>query len=307
MLLRLIKLDLFAPEGGGEGAGAAQNSSANTPAEAGEVVLYGKQTPDAGSNAIETSAKGSDAANNENASSSTLDDKRKAYQDLVNGEYKDQYTEDMQRIINRRFKETKGLQEQLGAMQGLKDILAARYGVTDVNELAKAIEEDTAFWSKAADEAGMTVEQYKKVQKLQQENERLLQSEQKRQLDSKVQAQMTQWAQEEMALQQKFKGFSLANEMKDPQFMAMLKAGLPMEHAYKVQHMDEIIADAKMTTAATVEKATVDNIRAKGARPRENGASPQSAFITKDDVSKLTKKDRADIARRVARGEHIEF
>ena len=89
--------------------------------------------------------------------------------------------------------------------------------------------------------------------------------------------------------------------------MAMLKTGLPMEHAYKVQHMDELIADARMTTAATVEKATIDNIRAKGARPQENGSSPQSAFTVKDDVSKLTKKDRAEIARRAARGERIEF
>lgn len=306
MILRRIKLDLFAGEGGGDGAGAATNSAANTPAATGEVV-YGKQNPDAEGAAIETAAKGSDAANIENASSNTLDDKRKAYQDIVNGEYKDQYAEDIQRIINRRFKETKGLQEQVDAQKGLIDTLSARYGVTDINDLVKAVNDDTAFWKEAAEEAGMTVEQYKKVQQLEAQNKALLQNEQKRQLDAKVQSQLAQWSQEEAAMQQKYKGFSLAKEMQDPQFMAMLKTGLPMEHAYKVKHMDELIADARLTTAATVEKATIDNIRAKGARPQENGSSPQSAFTVKDDVSKLTKKDRAEIARRVARGEHIEF
>ena len=306
MILRKIKLNLFAGEGGGDGAGAATNTAANTPAASGEVV-YGKQNPDAENAAIETAANSSDAANTENASSSTLDDKRKAYQDIVNGEYKDQYAEDIQRIINRRFKETKGLQEQVDAQKGLIDTLSARYGVTDINDLVKAVNDDTAFWKEAAEEAGMTVEQYKKVQQLQAQNKALLQNEQKRQLDAKVQSQLAQWSQEEAEMQQKYKGFSLAKEMQDPQFMAMLKTGLPMEHAYKVQHMDELIADARMTTAATVEKATIDNIRANGARPQENGSSPQSAFTVKDDVSKLTKKDRAEIARRVARGERIEF
>ena len=190
MILRKIKLNLFAGEGGGDGAGAATNTAANTPAASGEVV-YGKQNPDAENAAIETAANSSDAANTENASSSTLDDKRKAYQDIVNGEYKDQYAEDIQRIINRRFKETKGLQEQVDAQKGLIDTLSARYGVTDIDDLVKAVNDDTAFWKEAAEEAGMTVEQYKKVQQLEAQNKALLQNEQKRQLDAKVQSQLS--------------------------------------------------------------------------------------------------------------------
>ena len=58
---------------------------------------------------------------------------------------------------------------------------------------------------------------------------------------------------------------------------------------------------------AVKELDTVDGIRAKGARPQENGTTSQGAFIVKDDVSKLSKRDRAEIIRRAARGEHIEF
>lgn len=304
--IRKIKLDLFAGEGGGDGAGAATNSAADTPAATtGGNVVYGKQAEPSAevTNAADT---GSDAGN-ENASSSTLDDKRKSYQELVNGEYKDQYTEDVQRIINRRFKDVKGMEEQLSAQQSLIDTLAARYGETDLTKLAKAIDDDSAFWAQAAEEAGMTVEQYKKVRQLEKDNAALLRHEQQRQADSRVQAQMAKWASEEQVLQQKFKGFSLQKEIQNQSFMNMLKAGLPMEHAYKVIHMDEILADAVGTTAASVESAVVNNIRAKGTRPQENGSSPQSAFIVKDDVNKLSKKDRAEIARRVARGEKISF
>lgn len=300
-----IKLDLFAGEGGGDGAGAAQNSAANTPAASGGEVVYGKQTPSA--EATNVAVADGSVAGNENASSSTLDDKRKSYQDLVNGEYKEQYTEDIQRIINRRFKDVKGMEEQLTAQQSLIDTLASRYGETDLTKLAKAIDEDSAFWAQAAEDAGMTVEQYKKVRQLEKDNAELLKHEQQRQTDTRVQQQMAKWASEEQVLQQKFKGFSLQKEIQNPQFMELLKTGLPMEHAYKVIHMDEILADAVGTTAASVENAVVNNIRAKGSRPTENGSSPQSAFIVKDDVTKLSRKDRAEIARRVARGEKITF
>jgi hypothetical protein len=32
---------------------------------------------------------------------------------MINGEYKDIHTDEMQKIINRRFKETKGYEEQI--------------------------------------------------------------------------------------------------------------------------------------------------------------------------------------------------
>lgn len=68
-------------------------------------------------------------------------------------------------------------------------------------------------------------------------------------------------------------------------------------------HFDEIMSAERNVT----EQAVIQNIRAKGTRPTENGISSQSAFTIKDDVSKLTKADRAAIAKRVARGEIIEF
>ena len=80
-----------------------------------------------------------------------------------------------------------------------------------------------------------------------------------------------------------------------------------MEHAYKVIHMDSIMQGNAQVVAQQTSKATADNIRARGNRPKENAGSATPGVTYKSDVSKLTRKDRAEIARRVARGENISF
>ena len=50
-----------------------------------------------------------------------------------------------------------------------------------------------------------------------------------------------------------------------------------------------------------------DNIRARGARPVENGSNQAAAATIKNDVTKLTAKDRAEIVKRVKNGEIISF
>ena len=241
--------------------------------------------------------------------SNTLEARRKAFQDLVNGEYKDIYTEETQRIIDRRFRETRNLEQQVGAYQPVIDMLMQRYqiGDGDMGKLSQAIENDDAYWSEAAEEAGMSVEQYKQFQKLQRENEALLRQQRQQQSSQRAQQQLQQWYGEAEQVKSLYPSFDLNAEVKNPQFLSMLRAGVPVQHAYEVVHMDQIKAGVAAMQAKATEKQVVDGIRAKGARPQENGTASQGAFIVKDDVSKLSKKDRAEIIRRAARGEHIEF
>ena len=60
-------------------------------------------------------------------------------------------------------------------------------------------------------------------------------------------------------------------------------------------------------TANKVSKKVTDNIRARGARPVENGSNQVAAATVKNDVTKLTAKDRAEIVKRVKNGEKISF
>ena len=107
--------------------------------------------------------------------STTLEARRKQFQALINGEFKDIYTEETQRIIDRRFKETRGLQEQLSRHRPIMEMLMQRYRIPDGDpaKLMKALESDDAYWNEMAEEAGMNVEQYKQFQKLQRENDTL--------------------------------------------------------------------------------------------------------------------------------------
>jgi hypothetical protein len=91
--------------------------------------------------------------------------------------------------------------------------------------------------------------------------------------------------------------------MNNPEFVKLLRKGTPVEHAYKLIHFDELMSDNALNT----QRAVTENIRAKGARPAENGTSSQSAFTVKRSASQLNKADRDEIVARVRRGELIGF
>lgn len=319
-----INLCLFDGEGG---ASASADGGATTGDTTGAVhgrthrgknsgeytnVKFGKQI-DAGTPA-ETSVKSeavSAPAAGENTevktTSNTLEERRKAYRDLITGEYKDIHTEETQRIINRRFGDTKAMEKTISEYQPLVDMLMQRYKVEggDIAKLTAALENDEAYWNEAAEEAGMSVESYKEFQKMKRENEAFVKEQENRVRQQAQEKQVQEWYEQAKLLKTKFPNFDLATELQNEEFHKMLVKGNPIEHAYKVMHFDEIMSDTISTTAAEAEKRVVDNVRAKGARPAENGTSAQSAFTVKDDPSKWSKKDRAEIARRVARGEKI--
>ena len=331
-----VTLDLFDGAAGAAASGAGEGAGSGTQGETQQTspgaTRRGNQTPAAqrrGSGEYsnvkfgkqdQPAAAGGQQANPPDAgeeskkqgvetTSDTLEDKRKAFRALVDGEYKDQYTEDTQRIIARRFRETKNLETQLSQQKPILDMLMQRYKIADgdLGKLTQAIENDNAYWSQAAEEAGMSVEQYKQFQKLQRENAQLLQAQRRSQNQQAAQKQLQKWYQEAEAMKADYPDFDLGRESQDPQFLSMLRSGVPVKLAYEVMHMDEIKSTVAQTTAQQTEKQVVEGIRAKGARPAENGTSSQSGFVVKDDPAKWTKKDRAEIVRRVQRGEQIKL
>ena len=322
-----VTLDLFDGAAGAAASGAGEGTGSGTQGEtqqtspaatrrgsSGEYsnVKFGKQDQPAaagGQQANPPDAGEESKKQGVETTSDTLEDKRKAFRALVDGEYKDQYTEDTQRIIDRRFRETKNLEAQLSQQKPILDMLMQRYkiGDGDLGKLTQAIENDNAYWSQAAEEAGMSVEQYKQFQKLQRENAQLLQAQRRSQSQQAAEKQLQKWYQEAEAMKADYPGFDLGRESQDPQFLSMLRSGVPVKLAYEVMHMDEIKSTVAQTTAQQTEKQVVEGIRAKGARPAENGTSSQSGFVVKDDPAKWTKKDRAEIVRRVQRGEQIKL
>ena len=99
----------------------------------------------------------------------------------------------------------------------------------------------------------------------------------------------------------------LDKELENKQFAGMLRAGVSFEAAYQAMHHAEIVANSVAAAKAEAEKAVIDNLRAKGQRPDEAGASSTSAPLTGFDVRSLTREQRAEYARQAALGKRILF
>lgn len=307
-------LQLFAEggEGGGgaagAGAGAAGDSAAPAAGNAKNPlanVVYGKQAAgdDQGNARTETKV-----------SASTADARKAAFEELINGEYKSEFGERMQQIINKRFKETKQHEERLNAMQPLLDALGSKYGVDakDLGKLMTAIEEDDSFYQEEADREGITVQQLKQMRKLERENAQFKAAREQQQRQERAEQVYAKWEQESQAVKQLYGQFDLQAECQHPDtgrdFVRLLQNGVDVRTAYEVIHKDELISGAIGYAVQSAQKRTMDNIRARGMRPRENGAGGSVATqIVKSDPSKWSKADRAEVARRVMRGEKVHL
>lgn len=298
-----VILKLFS-DGDGQASGgetAAAEVPATAPKKAGKKgvydnVVFGKQD-------VATEVDNTPAAEEKQV---TPEDKQKMFDELMRGEYKEQYTKATQDIINKRFKETKRYEEDNKKFSEMADYLSQKYGTNgDLDKTLEAIRNDDSVWEDAAYDAGMTVEQFKQLKKLEKQNAELTKIANERKQEEQTQAQLQEWYRQAEETKKTFPSFDLNVESQNPQFIKLLQSGVPVDHAFKVIHMDDITTNAMVQTARIKEKQLTDNIRAKGNRPLENGTSNQSAFIVKDDVRKFTKEDRREIARRAARGEKI--
>lgn len=285
-------------------------------AGADNVVVASDAGKDSDGIAQNTENKGAEAEKKPEAPKSRAE-RRKAYDEFIKGEGKEFYTEDTQKIVSKRVNDLKAMEEKVGKLQPFMDALADKYNLSsdDLEGLMKAIQGDRDFFTEAAAEAGMdNPETYREFREAQRQL-KATQDAQKRQQEAQeaarkrsfVEQKMKAWQDEATALKGKYPSFSFETDSANPQFMSMLRSGVSLEAAYRALHHDEIVASEVSNAKAQTEKTLVDNIRAKGSRPAENGTSGASTFTYKSDVSKLNKADRAEIARRVARGERIEF
>lgn len=311
-----INLHLFEGAGGEGGAGDSGTmgdttaiSLANTQQgdNSGDLskVVYGKAAAAAKPPAAE-GAKGDATAPD------TVEARQKEFDELINSErYKDIYTRRTQAMIDRRFAKAKAAEAENGKLREIADMLGSKYGITDDADFTKlkaAIENDDAIWEEAAEEAGMSVEQYKKYSALKRQNAAFEAARQNDAIAQQNREKAERWYSEAQELKTKFPQFDLKAELADRNFVAAINAGVPMEMAYKGKYYDQLAGEVAHNAAQTTEKNLVDNIRAKGKRPAENGAASQNAaFTLKSDPSKFTLDDFDEIARRAARGERIVF
>lgn len=153
--------------------------------------------------------------------------RKEAFRNLMEGEYKDLFTAYFQETFNRRFREQKGMKEELEQARAVLAAVAERYGTRDTEQLLSAIRTEQ---SKTASTAAAAVE-------------------------------------------------------------------MPVSEAH--------IPDDGARIAA--EQDIVATIRARGLRPAEGALALTGQGAPAPVAARLTRRERAEVARRAAHGEYIEF
>ena len=239
----------------------------------------------------------------------TTTDPNAEFEKLIKGQYKQQYDQKVQDTIQKRLKGTRETVEKYTALQPVLEILAKKHGVAagDIDALTKAIEADDSYFEQEAMELGMSVKQLKELRSAQRENADLRRQIQERQKQENAEKIYSTWMQQAEETKKVYPGFDLRAELGNSKFLDLLNSNIDVRTAYEVLHKDDIIPAAMQFAAKTVESKIASKIASGASRPAENGMNSGSAAVVKSDVSQLTKADRQEIIRRVARGEKIRF
>lgn len=288
--LTKLNLQLFGEGGGDGGEGSADSTQGAS--ESLDGVIYGKEEAE-------------EASDEQNAAEKTQN-KRAEFDALTKGEYKKEFNDRVETLIKARLADER--KSAAKKQEPLNQLLCMKYGVDPKSEnlskeLLAAIENDNSIWEQEAMERGLTVEQFKHVRALEQQNAEFQRLAEQQQNEEKINA-MVQDAEE---LKQIYPGFDLDVEMENPDFVDLIAANIPVRTAFEVLHKDEIMEGAMRYTANIIQQKTVNDIRARGTRPKENGMSAAASATYKRSVADLSDADVDEVAARVLRGERISF
>jgi phosphopantetheinyl transferase (holo-ACP synthase) len=212
--------------------------------------------------------------------------------------------------MQKRLKGTKETVEKYEKTVPVLELLSKKYGVdaSDIDALTKAMNDDDSYFEEEAMQKGISVEQLKEFRRMEKENAELRKMRDEQERKANADRIYAEWTKQAEATKLVYPNFNLENEViNNPQFVDLIRNNIDVRTAYEVTHKDDIIAGAMQFAAKEAEAKVTNRVIANGSRPNENGISSRGASQVKSDVSKLTKAERDDIARRVARGEKIDL
>ena len=311
--MKKFYLQFFAEGGSGTAAGAtaAAGSTGEATVDAAQNgresqrVVYGRQDDTAEQDDTDGEADG--AA--DDVSDETVQAERKSFDELIKGDYKKDFDERVHRIIGAKTANIKSLQEEIDKFGPILDLVSRKYGVDakNIDALTNALMNDESYYEQEALEKGMSVEQLKQMRRIERENDTLRRTLERSRQENESARIYNEWMQQSEELKDIYPDFDFESEVRNEDFSSLLRNGIDVRTAYEVIHKDEIIQGAMAVTARKVKEKVTNDIRANGKRATENGMSSQAGTVFKSDVNSLTKADREEIDRRVARGEKISF
>lgn len=223
--------------------------------------------------------------------------------------YRDRIGEEIQSAIQRRFKNQQSYEDSYNALVESMSPLFIKYGLdgSDIEGLKNALAQDDSLLEDKAYDEGLTPEAMRKQLNMQREIERLKEEQIQAQASRDAYEQYQGWKKEAEELKAIYPNFDLVAELENEDFRNdLVNSGKPLRKVFEAAHLEEIIAGAIQTTAAKSREATINDIKARGMRPQENGTRMGSVSVKKN-VDDLTDKDIDRIIERVRRGDVISF
>lgn len=231
--------------------------------------------------------------------------KEAEFEKLIKGQYKEEFASRVKKIIDRRLKEVKQLKENADKNARIVDMLSEHYNVEKGNtdELERVINENMNRKEQDTSKELYNSRRDNIIRKLAAENLYLKRKQAEELRRAKIQERISAWKEQAKEAAKVYPDFELEEEMKNDTFRNLIGSGVNVKQAYEVVHLDSILAD----NSKTAEKKVITSIRSKANRPVENGSGSSGGILISSDVSKLTPKERAELAKRASRGEKIEF
>ncbi len=274
-LVSLYDVQLFAESGDAAGNGGEGPAGQETAAPA---------QPQKGVKEAVSRQRGAASAPDAGERQPSADDRSARFEELIRGEYKDLYDQRVQDTIRRRLKGSEETARRLSALGPALELLGRHYGVDagDAEALGRAIREDAAL----APEKPRAVEARRQEQ---------------------AKRQVSDWLRQAEELRGRYPSFDLGQEARDPRFRSLIGSGVPLRTAFEVLHQREILPAAMEYSARRAEERLADSVIAGQRRPAEGAMGGQGPVLSKRDVNALSRAERDEIDRRVARGEKIRF
>lgn len=297
-----------------EGSPSQSAQSAASSPEGGALGSEEKSELDEEAAENQNEAEGKDGEEKGEGKTKSPEERRKAFGELLRGEYADLTEELMQNAVTEAARRL----EASPAMKGLMQALQEKYG-TDANDLVALTEavrngavKDDAYYEKLAMEKGVSTRTARELDKLESQNKHLTEQQQMIQQMERQRAQQARiaelqagWDREAEQLKAQYPDFNMAEVLANPEVEKMMRSGVSMTNAYRSAYFDHILKQQQAATARQVEQGVVNRLQQRNARPGENGTRPGGAVQTKIDVFHMSRKEMEEMEKRVMRGEVI--
>lgn len=297
-----------------EGSPSQSAQSAASSPEGGALGSEEKSELDEEAAENQNEAEGKDGEEKGEGKTKSPEERRKAFGELLRGEYADLTEELMQNAVTEATRRL----EASPAMKGLMQALQEKYG-TDANDLVALTEavrngavKDDAYYEKLAMEKGVSTKTARELDKLESQNKQLTeqqqlirQMERQREQQARIAELQAGWDREAEQLKAQYLDFNMAEVLANPEVEKMMRSGVSMTNAYRSAYFDHILKQQQAATAKQVEQGVVNRMQQRNARPGENGTRPGGAVQTKIDVSHMSRKEMEEMEKRVMRGEVI--